>query len=558
MPQIVLEEKLKKIRREAEEREARRLADALGVPYLDLAAAPIQIDALRLLPQAEAVAARAVVFSHHGRLAGLAARNPSSPAVTAIVERLTKQGIAVKTFLVSETGLAHALSYYRYVPAPTAAITGEVDIAAGRLAELLHTLGTIPAVADAVKKFDFKKTPTGQLLELFLAGALANRTSDIHFEAEEGGVRVRYRVDGKLYDAAPLTHDVYKFIVSRIKLLSNLKLNVTETPQDGRFTVESGERNVELRVSIIPSQFGETIVMRVLDPASLKTKLTDLGLREDDLAIIERELKKPNGMLLNTGPTGSGKTTTLYAFLIHRRTPEIKIITIEDPIEYRIEGIEQTQVDPSQRYDFASGLRSIMRQDPDVILVGEIRDKETAEIGIQAALTGHLVFSTVHANSATGAIPRLVDLGVKPQSIGPALNLVIAQRLVRVLCEKCKARAPLDAALQEKLARFLNRLPKRVDRAPYRAIAIFAPKGCAACNNLGYRGRLAIFELLEVSDDLKAMIPQVADEISMKKVAASQGMVTMQEDGVLKVIQGITTFEEVEEVTGPLGISINE
>ena len=335
-------------------------------------------------------------------------------------------------------------------------------------------------------------------------------------------------------------------------MLCHVRLNVTNEPQDGRFAIAVAGKEVEFRVSFIPSQFGETIVMRALDPANLKTKLEDIGFRADDLEIIKTELKRPNGMILNTGPTGSGKTTTLYAFLLTVRTPEIKIITIEDPIEYELSGIEQTQVDQAGHYTFADGLRSIMRQDPDVILVGEVRDKDTAEIALQAALTGHLVFSTVHANSAAGAVPRLVDLGVKPETISSGLNLIIAQRLVRKLCEKCRVPQKIEGALLGKIAAFLKKLPRRVNRALYGTPKLFLPKECAACTDTGFYGRTAIFELISLDTSFRELIKSSSDLESVEKKARAMGIVSMQEDGILRALQGITTLEEVEETTGPL------
>jgi type II secretory ATPase GspE/PulE/Tfp pilus assembly ATPase PilB-like protein len=277
-----------------------------------------------------------------------------------------------------------------------------------------------------------------------------------------------------------------------------------------------------------------------------------LGLRPDNLVIVKKALDRPNGLILNTGPTGSGKTTTLYAFLRSVNSPEMKIITLEDPIEYRIEGIEQTQVDEEAGYTFANGLRAIVRQDPDVILVGEIRDLETADIAMQSALTGHLVLSTLHTNDAVGAVPRLVNLGVKTVSIGPALTLVIAQRLVRVLCPACKKAASVDAATSEKITALLARLPARVDKAPYEKPTFFAPVGCPQCNGIGYRGRIGIFEFLEGGPDLETTILREASEVSLREVAKKQGMVSMQEDGILKALSGITTLEEVVSVTGEL------
>ena len=280
--------------------------------------------------------------------------------------------------------------------------------------------------------------------------------------------------------------------------------------------------------------------------------LPDLGLRADNLVIVKKQLERPNGLILNTGPTGSGKTTTLYAFLRTLNDPEIKIITLEDPIEYRIEGVEQTQVDEESGYTFANGLRAIVRQDPDVILVGEVRDLETADIAMQAALTGHLVLSTLHTNDAVGAVPRLINLGVKAVSIGPALALVIAQRLVRVLCSECKKAAPPDDALAAKIKAFIGKLSAKVDRSKYEKITVYEPAGCTKCNNLGYKGRVGIFEFLEGGPDLEQIILKEASEIALREVAERQGMVTMQQDGILKVLEGKTTFAEVESVTGSI------
>lgn len=549
---ISLDEQLAKIRREAEEKDAQNRASKAGVQYFNLATTPVQIDALKLLPEKEARRFKVAPFQFKEKEVALAVLDPQSKETKNVVKKLEQKGYKLKLFTVSQSSLENVWKFYQYVPPPSEEITGKVTIAEKRIEELFQKLTDLEKVKQEILDFDFRKFQTGQILEVVLAGALNNRASDIHFEAEEKAVRVRYRVDGLLHDVMTnLPSDVYKFIVSRIKLLSNLKLNVIDAPQDGRFTVVVTGKEIELRVSIIPSEFGETIVMRVLDPDSIKMTLPQLGLREDDLEIIKRELVSPNGMILNTGPTGSGKTTTLYAFLLSKLSPEIKIITIEDPIEYHLGGIEQTQVDSEAGYDFAGGLRSLMRQDPDVILVGEVRDKETAEISIQAALTGHLVFSTIHANSAAGAIPRFLDLKIKPTSIGPALNLIIAQRLVRRLCEHCKTEEKTSGELSGKIKKFLAELPKRVDKSRYEP-KIYKPKGCKKCGNIGYRGRIAIFELMEVGDAIEGMISPVVSEGAVFKQALKQGMVTMQQDGILKVMSGVTTFDEVENLTGPL------
>ncbi len=542
-----------RIRREAEEKDAQRRAEKAGLNYLNLTTAPVQVDALKLVNEEEARRLKVAPFQFKEKTLALAAAEPDAAGIQKLVKKLSGEGITAKLFVVSTGSLLHVWTFYKFLPPPTEEITGKVSIEEKRMDELFKKLTDLGKIKQEILNFDFKKFPTGQILEVLLAGALNNRASDIHFEAEEKGVRLRYRIDGLLHDVLTgLPHDIYKFLVSRIKLLSNLKLNVQDVPQDGRFTVRLQEKDIELRVSMIPSEFGETIVMRVLDPSAIRITMAQIGLRKDDLAIIQEELNAPNGMAINTGPTGSGKTTTLYAFLLSKLSPELKIITIEDPIEYHITGIEQTQVDAEAGYDFAGGLRSIMRQDPDVILVGEVRDKETADIALQAALTGHLVFSTIHANSAAGAIPRFLDLGVKAASIGPALNLIIAQRLVRRLCDNCKVADKPAPELENKIKHFLNGLPKRVDSKDYEKQQFFKPKGCTKCTGLGYKGRVAIFELLRVNDQLEELITPAIGEAAILREARKQGMVTMQQDGVLKVITGVTTFEEVEGVTGSL------
>ncbi|MEK9170332.1 MAG: GspE/PulE family protein [Patescibacteria group bacterium] len=544
---------LDKTRKEAEERDAERRAEKLGTPYINLAIQPIETDALELIPEERAREAQVAVIEKKGDKIVFAAFDNTNPEAKRIFDDLVKKGFKPKNFIVSLSSLKKAWDFYKYVTKKTAAISGRIDIDKDRIEGLTKKLTNLDLVKDEIHNFDFKKFTTGQMLEIILAGALKNRASDIHFEPSKDAARLRYRIDGDLFDVLDdLKEMIYSHLASRIKLLSNLKLNIRDEAQDGRFTIGLGKKEIEIRVAVAPSEFGEVVVMRILDPDAINLDLQSLGFRKDDLDIVEAELKKPNGMILNTGPTGSGKTTTLYAFLKKASEPEIKIITIEDPIEYHLAGIEQTQVDPEANYTFVNGLRSIMRQDPDMILIGEIRDKETAEIAIQAALTGHLVFSTVHANEAAGAIPRLVDLGVKPTSIGPALNLIIAQRLVKRLCEKCKVKDKIDSALESKLEKFIKNLPERVDKNEHKEIEIYKPKGCSYCGNTGFKGRVGIYELLRISKEIEGLMMKGAGEIEINEFALRQGMVTMQQDGILKAISGLTTIKEVEKLTGPI------
>lgn len=552
-PQVILQKKLAEIRRAAEERDAERRAKRSGHPYADLRKVPVSTEALSIVPEAEAKQARIAPIELKTRNVAVAAFDPQSPETRQAVQSIEARKYGVKIFVASLSGLDEAWRLYKFVSGASKDITGKVEIEKQRFENLLNKLITFKSIREELAGADFHHTTTTALFEVFLAGALANGASDIHFEAEEEGARVRFRLDGILhdiYEGLPVHN--YEQLVSRIKLLSGLKINVYGEAQDGRFTIDLPAKEIEVRVSIVPSEFGETIVMRVLDPEGIHVNLSSLGLRDDILALAEQELKRPNGLILNTGPTGSGKTTTLYAFLEHVLSPEVKIITIEDPIEYRVGGIEQTQVHKDSGYTFASGLRALMRQDPDVILVGEIRDQETADIAMEASLTGHLVLSTLHANDAVTTIPRLRDLGIKPETIGPALSLVIAQRLVRLLCKKCKKEAPPGEALKGKIKRLLEKLPDKVSRAPYERITIYEPGGCDACSGVGYRGRKGIFEFLQVTSALQELILKDSSEIAVREVAERQGLVTMQQDGVLKALTGMTSFEEVEKATGPI------
>jgi len=550
----ILRDKIIQARRQAEERDARRRAARNNLEYIDLSTAPINVEAFDLISEETAKKAKAAPIEIKEQRLALAVYDPELPETKNLINDLKAKGYQLKVLVTTLGHLEYAWSFYKFSTKKTEEITGRVRIDEKRLTELKSGLTTLDGIKNSLDVLGQAGGQTAQILEIVLAGAMANRASDIHFEPTKQIVNLRLRIDGILHDVFNnFKHNIYSYLLSRIKLLSGLKINIHDEPQDGRFTIKFPDKEVEVRVAIAPSEFGEVTVMRLLDPETISLDLPQLGLRKDDLEIIERELKRPNGMILNTGPTGSGKTTTLYAFLKHKKSPEIKIITIEDPIEYHLEGIEQTQVDEEAGYTFANGLRSLMRQDPDVILVGEIRDKETGEIGVQAALTGHLVFSTLHTNTAAGAIPRLLDLGVKASSIGPALNLVIAQRLVRRLCLECKKeKTKLVDDLKIKIQNFLTKLPERVNKDNFKEIKIFESVGCPKCNNTGYKGRIAIYELLLVGPEMEELITSQAGEPKIQKFALEQGMVTMQQDGILKVISGITTFEEVEGITGPI------
>ncbi len=390
---------------------------------------------------------------------------------------------------------------------------------------------------------------TTELLDVILYGSIALDASDIHIEPQEDQSRLRVRLDGILQDVVFFDHNTFRHLLSRLKLLSKIKLNVTDKPQDGRFTIEINDLLIEIRTSSLPAEYGESIVMRILNPKNL-INLDDLGLREDLYKIFEKEINKPNGMIIVTGPMGSGKTTTLYAFLKKIQNPEIKIITIEDPIEYHLKGISQTQVAPEKGYDFSDGLKSIVRQDPDVILVGEIRDLETAKIALQASLTGHLVFSTLHTNDASGTIPRLADLGTDVSSIASGLKMAIAQRLVRKVCPKCSSLANPTATELTELKKGLKNLPKNVKIPDLDKIKIAKIKegGCPFCNFTGYKGRQGLFEAFLVDSEMEKFILTNPPVSAVKEKAVKKGMVTMWQSGLIDVAKGVTTLDEVLRV----------
>jgi type IV pilus assembly protein PilB len=388
-----------------------------------------------------------------------------------------------------------------------------------------------------------------ELLDVILYGAISLGTSDIHIEPEEKNARLRVRLDGILQDVVFFEQEIYHHLMSRLKLLSRLKLNITDKPQDGRFSIKLEDLLIEIRTSSLPAEYGESVVMRILNPKNL-IALDELGLREDLFKIFKKEIEKPNGMIIVTGPTGSGKTTTLYAFLKKIQDPEIKIITIEDPIEYHLNGVSQTQVAPEKGYTFSDGLRSIVRQDPDVILVGEIRDLETAKIGLQAALTGHLVLSTLHTNDAAGTIPRLVDLGADASSIAPALKMAVAQRLVRKVCKKCSIPAKATADEMAVIKKGLKYLPKTVKAPNLEKLHLIKPKegGCQFCNFTGYKGRQGLFEAFLVDSEMEKFILTNPPVSAVRELAIKKGMVTMYQSGLIDVALGITTMEEVQRV----------
>jgi type IV pilus assembly protein PilB len=544
------EAKIQLLHREAEEQKAKNLANELGFPYLDLRISTINDEALALATETESRNAKSAIIEQRQKELFVVVLDPRLKETLTFTENLTKKGFDPKPNIISESSMQRAWDRFQYAKPEKKEISRKTEISSEELQKIQSGINTIE---DLKQKLEQPNVQTSELLNIVMAAGLKLDASDVHFENEaKNTTRLRYRLDGILQDAADIQSSAFQLLLSRIKMLSELKLNVHDIPQDGRFSFKSKDKEIEIRTSIIPADYGENIVLRILDPKTIGLKMEDLGIRDDDYKIVQEELKKPNGMIITTGPTGSGKTTLLYAFLKAVNDPGSKIITLEDPIEYHLEGIEQTQVESEKGYTFASGLRSILRQDPDIILIGEIRDNETAATAINSALTGHLVFSTLHTNDAAGAIPRLVDMKVNPTMIPPALNLIIAQRLLRKVCPKCSKEIKPDKETLEKIKNDLADLPSRVPKPDFEKTTIreASKEGCAYCNFTGYKGRIGVFELFVVDDAMEKVILKTPSIVEIKESAIKSGMVLMKQDGLLKVLQGTTTMEEVERILG--------
>ena len=544
---------LKKV--EEEELVAMLAKEKYGIPSINLANMPIENDALRTIPEADAIKESVAPFRILGHELHVGVRSPTEEHLTQLREYFTKHGFNPHFYMVSLASLEKAWERYKEMSFAAESRMGGLDVSSTVIEEMSKRLQYLKDVKEEIEKTEKEKVhTTSHILEIVIAGAIALDASDIHFEPEEHTVRLRFRLDGILQEVTNIPPEIHKFLNSRIKLLAGVKISSHSTAQDGRFSIFLGKDEIDVRVSILPGAYGESIVLRILNPKSIRVGLEDLGIEPKLYDIFMREIKKPNGLILLTGPTGSGKTTTLYAFLQKIYSTELKIITIEDPIEYHLAGITQTQTDEEKGYTFLEGLRSVLRQDPDVIMVGEIRDGETANIAVESALTGHMVFSTLHTNNAAGVIPRLIDLGVNPKILVSALSLSIAQRLVRKLCVVCKKEKAMSDSEKKLITDIIDNAKKHnKDFAQYGAdisggMKMFAPVGCDKCNNTGYKGRIGIFEAILNDAAIEKIIPENPSEREIKTVAENQGILTMKEDGVVKILTGITSLEEVQDV----------
>jgi len=544
---------LSDLRKQEEEELVQVLAqDKYGIPPINLLGVIIDNDALRSVPEKDAISLEIAPFKLVGRTIHVAVRSPQPEKLESLTTYFGDHGYTPHFYMASLTSLQKAWDRYKEISYASESKMGTVTISGDSLKKIMLDIKNMDDIKNSITEAEKDKIhTTSHILEIVLAGAIAIGASDIHFEPEENTVRLRLRLDGVLHELIEIPPFVHKFINSRIKLISGLKITNSAIAQDGRFSIFLDESEISLRVSIMPGAYGESIVMRILNPKSIRVKLEDMGIEPKLYEIFMKEIKKPNGLILLTGPTGSGKTTTLYSFLQRIYSDEIKIITIEDPIEYHLAGISQTQTDDEKGYTFLEGLRSALRQDPDVIMVGEIRDAETAKTAIESALTGHLVFSTLHTNNAAGVIPRLIDLEVNPKTLVSALSLSIAQRLIRKLCNDCKKEKIITEKETSIIKNILDEAKEHNKDFSGSGIDINAPIkiyeaiGCDKCNKTGYKGQMGIFEAIYNDAKIEEIIPQNPSEREIKKIAANQGTFNMKEDGIIKVLKGITSLDEI-------------
>jgi len=537
---------LSKMRHSSEEEQASQFAASIGLPYIDTNIVPISNESLKILSEEEATANQVAIIKKSAKDVTFVSSDPTKAETAKFIKKISEEkGWDSKIFVVSEYNFKKVIEKYKSIDFTEVLSQMSVSLSKEEMEKLDQTLKDLVALKQRINEL-----PVTEVLNVIMGGAYKLGASDVHIEPQEKEIRLRYRMDGVLHDIASFSLNVFKSIVSRVKMMSGMKLNLRDIAQDGTFDVTLDTKKITIRVSLIPGSFGESIVMRLLDPDSIKVDVDNMGLRGLAYEELQKQMKAPNGMVLTTGPTGSGKTTTLYGIINKLNNAETKIITIEDPIEYELKGISQTQIEKSRGYTFSEGLRAIVRQDPDIILVGEIRDDETADIAVNSALTGHLVLSTLHTNSAIGALPRLIELGIKPSLISPSVNALIGQRLVRKLCECKEEYVPAKESIEsiKKIISIIS--PKSKVDVPKKIEKLYRPKGCPKCNNLGYKGRIGIFEILTITEPIEKLVLEMAGETDLTVAALEEGMIMMLQDGILKAVEGITSIEEVKRVTG--------
>lgn len=509
-------------------------AAVLNVPFIDLTGLGVSPEVLNFI--SEAVATRYHLlpfgFEKEKNLLSVAMEDPLDIQVISFLEK--KAGTKIKAFLAASEQIKKQIKE-QYAQTLTSEVT-----------EALKEIKPPEELTQEKVEEIAKAAPVAEIVKALFEFALKARASDIHLEPQEDRTRVRYRIDGILHEKLALPKAVHDSVVSRIKILSNLKIDERRLPQDGRLNFKSGEAEIDVRVSSLPTSHGEKMVLRLLRKTGGIPSLPELGLRGKALKNLEIEMLKPHGIIIVCGPTGSGKTTTLYSLLSKLNSVKVNIVTLEDPVEYQLAGINQVQINPAAGLTFASGLRAFLRQDPNIILVGEIRDSETTELAIQASLTGHLVFSTLHTNSAAGALPRLLDMGGEPFLLASSLNAALGQRIVRKICLHCRLEFQPPEEVVNDIKKVLgDLLPEKYLQSP---LILYRGQGCDQCGGTGYFGRLGIFEVLPVSDQIAKLILKRVSAGEVEKQAIEEGMITMKQDGYLKVLEGISTIEEVLRV----------
>lgn len=510
-------------------------AKILGVPFISLANTSFTPQAINFIPRAVAERFNLIPFLYDDKTQSLsiAMANPVDLDALSFVQQ--KTGLTIKSFAATSSDVQKAIAQQYQQE-----LVGEVGKALKETEELHQTKTVDSAKLSQI----ITEAPIAKIVSTILDYAMTSRASDVHIEPQEDKVRVRYRIDGILYDRLSLPKGVQDAVISRIKILSEMKIDEHRIPQDGRFNFVVGDDEADLRISVLPTVMGEKIVMRLLRKSGGIPTLPDLGLSGVSLKVLETAILRPHGIIIVCGPTGSGKTTTLYAVLSRLNTTRVNIMSLEDPVEYEIAGVNQVQINPGVGLTFAAGLRSFLRQDPNIILVGEIRDGETTDLALQAALTGHLVFSTLHTSNAAGVLPRLLDLGAESFLLASTMNAVVGQRIARKICVACKTSYVPPPSLVEEIKNSLGPLfPKQEGE-----VKLFKGKGCQECGDSGYRGRVGIFEVLSVSEKIAHLVLERPDSNSIEKEAILEGMITMKQDGYLKVLQGDTTIEEVLRV----------
>ncbi|MBU1778459.1 MAG: GspE/PulE family protein [Patescibacteria group bacterium] len=542
-PQAKLAQNEKEIKIKELERITQSKANSLGLPYINLFGFPVGPEALMLITEEDAEKLSTVCFYYNGKNIRLASLYPQDAKIIKKLEELKAHYYCNGNIhLTSQYSIEYALKLYKLLPKIKETIRG-ISITEEDLDKYSAKFSSFYDVQKQINNVQIS-----DIITVLMASSIKAGSSDIHIEAEEKEIKVRFRIDGILHDVAVLEKVLWEKIISRLKGLAKVKINITDKPQDGRISIHTKKERIDIRASFLPTNYGESVVMRLLRSSSIGLAFEDLGLKGRAFNQLKREVERPNGMIITTGPTGSGKTTTLYAILKKLNSPETKIITVEDPIEYQLNGVNQSQV--GKEYTFAKALRSIVRQDPDIIMVGEIRDLETVEVSIQAALTGHLVLSTIHTNSAAGAIPRFLSMGAESFLLAPAINAIVGQRLTRKICKKCKQEEKLDKEKAERVNKILETLPEEYKKdIDFNNLKFYKGTGCEACQNIGYKGRIGIYEIMTMSNEIEQLIlSNKLNEYDILKIALKQGMITMVQDGLLKVLDGITSVDEIFRV----------